>query len=182
MNVSIRRGAMAYLLLFLDVDFNISQFTIPLLPNVLGWYFLLKVIMDLQSYQPSLELLGTPCKVLMIFSLTQFVPDLLPQWGTISAVAGLVQILLTLYFHFQFLTDIGTLVLEHGVDNKPLYRCRTVLTITCTLTQMMRLWPSAWLYVPVLLVGVGAAILTATQLFKCAKAVDETKSSFDAII
>ena len=44
MSVHIKHIAIAYLIIFLDFNINLSSFTIFLLPNILGWYIILITI------------------------------------------------------------------------------------------------------------------------------------------
>ena len=102
-----RRVFWGYFFLLLDFNLNLgSDFTIPLLPNFVGWIFLWRGADILSSARPSLGLLKPFCTALGVCSLTQFLPaldSLLPGW------LSLFISMLTLYTHFQLLTDLALL-------------------------------------------------------------------------
>ncbi len=177
MSVHIKNIAIAYLIIFLDFNINLSSFTIYLLPNILGWYILLITIKKIKHKQLSLNLLNGPCNVLLIFSLFQLMPNLLNNFSNVRGILSLIEIMFLLYFHFQFLTDIGEIILSYGVDNKKVYFYRNILTITCTLTQLLRFLPNVVLFLPVLLIGIVAAILTSYQLMKAARKIENYKET-----
>ena len=177
MSVHIKHIAIAYLIIFLDFNINLSSFTIYLLPNILGWYILLITIKKIKHKQLSLNLLIGPCNVLLIFSLFQLMPNLLNNFSNLRGILSLIEIMFLLYFHFQFLTDIGEIILSYGVDNKKVYFYRNLLTITCTLTQLLRFLPNVVLFLPVLLIGIVAAILTSYQLMKAVRKIENYKET-----
>ena len=122
-----RRVFWGYFFLLLDFNLNFnSDFTIPLLPNFVGWIFLWRGADILSSARPSLGLLRPFCGALGVCSLTQFVPaldSLLPGW------LSLFISMLTLYTHFQLLTDLAALAEEMLDDGELAKRLRTSRTL-----------------------------------------------------
>ena len=122
-----RRVFWGYFFLLLDFNLNFnSTFTIPLLPNFVGWIFLWRGADILSSARPSLELLKPFCTALGVCSLTQFLPaldSLLPGW------LSLFISMLTLYTHFQLLTDLAALAEEMLDDGELAKRLRTSRTL-----------------------------------------------------
>ena len=114
-----------FLLLDFNLNFN-SAFTIPLLPNFVGWIFLWRGVDILSSARPSLGLLRPFCGVLGVYSLTQFVPSL---DGLIPGWLSLFISILTLYTHFQLLTDLAALAEEMLDDGELAKRLRTSRTL-----------------------------------------------------
>lgn len=169
MSIQLKRCAVAYMLIFLNFNFNFNNFTIAFLPDILGWFILLKVIDNLKEEQKTLELLKVPCIVLMICSLTQFVPNLLLNFTVINIFVSLAVTLFSLYFHFQFISDIGSILEKYGIDKMSLYKCRNVLTIAVTLTQLIRFWNYPWIFVPVFVIGVLAGLATTYTFYKYSK-------------
>ena len=55
----VRRMFWGFFFLLLDFNLNLNSVTIPLLPDVLGWFFLFRGIDALSPARPSLELLKT---------------------------------------------------------------------------------------------------------------------------
>ena len=122
-----RRVFWGYFFLLLDFNLNFnSAFTIPLLPNFVGWIFLWRGVDALSSARPSLELLKPFCTALGVCALTQFVPSL---DGLIPGWLSLFISILTLYTHFQLLTDLAALAEEMLDDGELAKRLRTSRTL-----------------------------------------------------
>ncbi len=122
-----RRVFWGYFFLLLDFNLNFnSDFTIPLLPNFVGWIFLWRGVDALSSARPSLELLKPFCTALGVCALTQFVPSL---DGLIPGWLNLFISILTLYTHFQLLTDLAALAQEALGEGRRVKRLRTARTL-----------------------------------------------------
>lgn len=114
-----------FLLLDFNLNFN-SAFTIPLVPNFIGWIFLWRGVDILSSARPSLGLLRPFCGVLGVYSLTQFVPALeaaAPGWLSL-----LISVMI-LYTDFQLLTDLAALAQEALGEGRRVKRLRTARTL-----------------------------------------------------
>ena len=114
-----------FLLLDFNLNFN-SDFTIPLLPNFVGWIFLWRGADILSSARLSLGLLRPFCGVLGVYSLTQFLPALE------AAVPGWLSLLISvmiLYTDFQLLTDLAALAQEALGEGRRVKRLRTARTL-----------------------------------------------------
>ena len=146
MNSKLIRGvqyaAWAYFFLYLDI--NLNRFS--LLPNAVGWYLLSRAVTALEEEHPDLRLLGPLTFPLGLWALKQYV-FLLPAWDLsqfswlLSWLALAVE-LTTLYFHFQFLTDLADIAARHagetGRDFSPaLLRARTVVTVLSTAASVL---------------------------------------------
>ena len=122
-----RRVFCGYFFLLLDFNLNLgSAVTIPLLANCVGWIFLWRGVDALAPVRPSLDLLKPFCTALGVCALTQFVPaldSLLPGW------LSLFISMLTLYTHFQLLTDLAALAEEMLGDGELAKRLRTSRTL-----------------------------------------------------
>ena len=83
------------LLLFLDFDLNFRfgfSFTLPLLPNCIGFWLVARGTRSLAADRPSLGLLGPFWLALGLWSLQQFFPGLSPHIpGALSLLAALVR-------------------------------------------------------------------------------------------
>ena len=122
-----RRIFWGYFFLLLDFNLNFnSVFTIPLLANCVGWVFLWQGVDELSPVRPSLGLLSPFCTVLGVCSLSQFVPSL---DGLIPGWLNLFISILTLYTHFQLLTDLAALTEEMLDDGELAKRLRTSRTL-----------------------------------------------------
>lgn len=130
----VRQTFWALFLLLLDFDLNLgSVFTLPLLPNCLGWWMLMKVCADGAALRPSLGLLKPFCLTLGLYDLLQFFPGV---DNYLPAVVTLLVSILTIYTYFQFFTDLAALIRETlGTEDLPrkLLRSRTVIVIATSL-------------------------------------------------
>lgn len=122
-----RRVFWGYFFLLLDFNLNFnSTFTIPLLPNFVGWIFLWRGVDALSSARPSLELLKPFCTALGVCALTQFVPSL---DGLIPGWLSLLLSVISLYTDFQLLTDLAALAQEALGEGRRVKRLRTARTL-----------------------------------------------------
>lgn len=147
MNSKLIRGvqyaAWAYFFLYLDI--NLNRFS--LLPNAVGWYLLSRAVTALEEEHPDLRLLGPLTFPLGLWALKQYA-FLLPALGPVpvllaAELAGAGGGAHTLYFHFQFLTDLAwtsppATPGETGRDFSPaLLRARTVVTVLSTAASVL---------------------------------------------
>ena len=143
MNSKLIRGvqyaAWAYFFLYLDI--NLNRFS--LLPNAVGWYLLSRAVTALEEENAALRRENA---ILKAWALKQYA-FLLPAWDLsqfswlLSWLALAVE-LTTLYFHFQFLTDLADIAARHagetGRDFSPaLLRARTVVTVLSTAASVL---------------------------------------------
>ena len=125
-----RRVFWGFFFLLLDFNLNLgSAFTIPLVPNFVGWIFLWRGADALSSARPSLGLLKPFCGALGVCALTQFVPS--PGW---PRRPGWLSLLLVrhsaLYTDFQLLTDLAALARRRwGTAAELAKRLRTARTL-----------------------------------------------------
>ena len=125
--IGTRRLFWGFFFLLLDFNLNLgSAFTIPLVPNFVGWIFLWRGADILSSARPFLGLLRPFCTALGVCALTQFVPSL---DGLIPGWLSLFISILTLYTHFQLLTDLAALAEEMLDDGELAKRLRTSRTL-----------------------------------------------------
>ena len=140
------------LLLFLDFDLNFRfgfSFTLPLLPNCIGFWLVARGTRSLAANRPSLGLLGPFWLALGLWSLQQFFPGLSPHIpGALSLLAALVR----MYADFQLFTDLAGLA-EALLPGAPLPRqlrsARTAAVLLTTLFYFQDLLLRApWLTLP----------------------------------
>lgn len=167
------RAAWGYFLLF----FNFSLGRVNLLPAFAGWLLLRSACTRLVPLRRDLALLRPLCTLLAVWNGVDWVLS----WGggglgewlfPLSVLAGVV----TLYFHYQFLTDMAALAEAHqpegdGLDRR-LRRRRTVLVVAATAASLLSAvaeqlpedvrTAAAFLLV---VVGCGAALLVMLALF-----------------
>ncbi len=144
------------LLLFLDFDLNFRfglSFTIPLLPDCLGFWLVGRGTRALAAERPSLGLLAPFWLALGLWSLRQLFPGLSPHIpGALSLLAALVR----MYADFQLFTDLAGLA-EDLLPGTPLPRqLRSARTAAVLLTTLFY-FQDLLLRAPWLTVAAGAA-------------------------
>lgn len=169
----LRRVAIAYLFLHLNVHIGINGWPIQLLPNLVGWILLYRALPALTKAKKSIGLLRPFALVLGVWSVRQLLPDFdLPRaLGVISLVFGLI----ILYFHFQFLTDLAAILSERlpegSLQPKRLIGCRNGFVVILTAMDLIPLIPDppdwlAFLLLLPLLVCVLVLLVTLWNLGK----------------
>ena len=112
----------------------------------MGWYLLSRAVTALEEEHPDLRLLGPLTFPLGLWALKQyaFLPPAwdLSQFSWLLSWLALAVELTTLYFHFQFLTDLADIAARHagetGRDFSPaLLRARTVVTVLSTAASVL---------------------------------------------
>lgn len=161
---------------FLHFDFNLGP--VSLLPRFVGWLLLLSAIASLREERRELGLL----RPLGILEALWSGGDWFLSWmgGSIGGHILFLDLLLeavTLYFHFQFLTDMAALAeryqTEEGTLARRLLHRRTVYLLTLTaiaLTgEMSKLFSWVgweWLLPGEALVGCIVAVMIMANLFE----------------
>lgn len=132
--------AWGYFLLFVNFNLNINAISINILPQFAGCLLLLSAIRRLTPERRDLALLRPLCLLLTV-------------WHSVSwafALAGirledvrlvfldLLVVAATLYFHFQFLTDIAALAEKYQSEkeHRDILRCRTYLILLLTASNV----------------------------------------------
>lgn len=128
--------AWAYVLLHLNVNLG----TLNVLPNWLGYVFMLGVLPVLGEVVPS-ALLLRPLGILLalweglLWGLAAFGGDM--KSGILSVIAAAA----SLYFHFQLLTNLAELAERYGCPEKQrILRLRTVRTLLVTVFSLPVDW------------------------------------------
>lgn len=138
---SITRAILGYI--FISLNFNIG--TINLIPAFIGYLFFLSAIKLIENSKKELSLLRIPLIILTVFSAVDWV---LAMFGisvtSISYIISIIVSVLSLYFHFQFLTNIAYIAelcqREGYTHDKTLIFFRNVKTIILTIATILGLF------------------------------------------
>ncbi len=133
----ISKAIWGYFFLYFNINFNIGEGSVSIIPSFVGYIFFLKVIDLLKDEEQELSLLRTLGIVLAVWNVVEWFADCIAynfggQWQFVTLITGLVN----LYFHFQFITNLASIARKYQQDNciydKDLLTCRTVQTILQT--------------------------------------------------
>lgn len=181
---SLSHAAWGYFLLFFNFNLN----TVDILPNFAGWLLLLSSCTQLAALRRDLALLRPLCMILAAWDGV----DWLLSWGGSGLEGRLLPLSLlvsaaSLYFHYQFLTDMAALAEAYQPQGDDLDRRlrsrRTVLVVASTAVhllsalsgQMPQNLRTAAVIGPALLACV-AALLTMSALFALRRCLREEKT------
>ena len=162
LRAAIRRIAWGYLIILLDI--NIGGLNI--LPNWLGLLLMLRALPALSQEEPSAQLLQ-PLGILLAFW------DGICWIGTLFGntvdwpIPQLLATVLSLYFHFQLLTNLANIASRYGCPQETTLRTlRTVQVVLLTVSYLVINWlESATLILLLAVVSLGVAIIICRTLF-----------------
>lgn len=136
------QAAWGYFLLLLNFNLNFNNtISINLLPSFAGALLLLSAINKLSAERRDLKLLRPLCILLVVWHLADWVLNLVGfsvsgHFLFLDLLVGVA----TLYFHFQFLTDMAALAEQYqpeGSDlNRRILNRRTALLILSTALEL----------------------------------------------
>lgn len=172
---AIKYIAWGYVLLYLDV--NLATFNI--LPDWLGFLLIFHALPALADEVPSAALLRPFAVLLAACAGIEWVLKLFG--GTISVdltIVSLIIAVVTLYFHFQLLTDLATLSEKFDCPQTAmLLRLRTVNTLIATALALPLPWERVeWLAITALLVYGAIVIWICAVLFGLKRSLTEEEN------
>lgn len=167
---AVKRIAWGYLLIHLH--FNLG--TIDLLPDWLGYWFMLSALPVLAEEVPTASLLRPFGILLTGWYAVDWVLKMLGT-GVGTGILSLLVSIVSLYFHFQLLTDLAAISEKYGCPQTARLRTlRTVQTVVCTILALPLNWvdwePLAYI---VLFAGIIAAIWIAVVLFSLRRSLED---------
>ncbi|MBQ8830495.1 MAG: hypothetical protein IJ017_02730 [Oscillospiraceae bacterium] len=140
---AVKRIAWGYVLIYLDININ----TVSILPNWLGYMFMLRALPDLSEEERSAELLkplGTAMAVWELIKWTAVMFGVSFETGTLGTVlniAGYVMAVVSMYFHFQLLTNLANAAEKYGsTRSRKILRLRTVNTVIMMILALPLPW------------------------------------------
>lgn len=172
---------------FLHFDFNLGS--VSILPRFVGWLLLLSAIDALREERRELVLL----RPLGILEALWSGGDWLLSWygsGTSGHILflDLVLAVTTLYFHFQFLTDLAALAEKYQPEESTLARrllrrrtayalLLTVISLTDALGTLLSWTEGAYVMVGEALVGCIVAVMIIMNLFELRRCFRDAPST-----
>lgn len=159
----------------LVLHLNLSIGTVNLLPDFLAYVLYLLAIHNLKGENRDFGLLIPLGTLLIGWNLAHWLLELfvISVTGTLP-ILGAMMTAVELYFGFQFFTDLALLAQQYQGEqqhlDRAICRCRNILTVTTTmmalpLEMFLQEDPLLWIQTPVLLTGLGAAVVLTVKLF-----------------
>ena len=168
---------------YLFIHFHINLGTLDILPDWLGYYWILLGIWAIGKEIESAKLLEPFAIGMIAWSGLAWIIKLLG--GTLSIpVLSLLVTAITLYLHFQLLTDIGTLADDFGCpEGNAVRKLRTVYTITHTLSVLKLLFTGSdelnWLLIVFAVLHLLVALILIFTLRELSNTITEIRTPID---
>ena len=168
--------AWAYMLMLLDINLNIGQNTLDLLPDWVGYLLLLSAIPLLEPVLRDLPLLRPFCVVLAAAEAVEWTAALLTGQLLLYRFLPVSAILtcLAMYVTFQLLTDLARLAEGEGFPAGRLRLCRDLDVVIRAILFLPLPWEE-WIALAVVLAVAGmiVCIMIAVQLFSLRRRLGE---------
>lgn len=161
----ITKAIWGFFFLYFDVNINLGNTPVSILPPFVGYILFLSAIRDLQEEERELALLRTLGVLLTVWHIVAWVAPLLSidlhkQSGLLTTIVGLIN----LYFHFQFLTNIASIATKVQPEDDALHtrllKLRTAQTVMLTGVMILSLffkgYLTVWMFISF---GVGAVYI-----------------------
>ena len=133
--------AWAYIFIYLNINLG----TLNILPAWIGYKLILSALDDIAAYAPSAVLLRNPGRFLMAWTALEWVMDIFsyaPAYGSflgsIWLIAGTATAVISIYFHFQLLTNMAEVCAFYGLEERRerFLFLRTINTILQTILSV----------------------------------------------
>ena len=136
---NLSRIAWAYVFLLIDFSMSVNDFSINVLPGWVGFLLIFLALPSVEEQEPSASLLRPLVILLGLWEVIRWVGTLVT--GSVFDIPLLTLILsaLSMYFHFQFLTNLSSIARTHGLleDSEKLLHLRTGLTLFTALVTIL---------------------------------------------
>ena len=159
-NLASAVGAVARAYIFIYLNINLG--TLDILPDWVGYLFILSAIPTLSLWEESMGLLRSIGFLLALYEGAEWIIQLFGGHADIPVVS-LIAGIIGLYFHFQLLTNMASIASEYGLTGRSenLLKLRTANTVLQTVAmltmQLSARFEAAW---PALVMAVIIVILT----------------------
>lgn len=127
-----------YGFVFLLLDFRIGRFNV--LPDWLGYLLLRESVDELGSHEPDIVLLKPLAALLAAYDAINWVLALFGTGGWIMAVEVVITVV-SIYFFYQFYTDLGNLAVRYGAPRAAWFYWLRVVQAAMTTFLMLFYYP-----------------------------------------
>ncbi len=133
---AIKKIAISYILIYLHVNISV----IDILPDWLGYFLIVSVLPVISEKEKSAQLLKPFGIAIGVWNIAEAISSLMgAEWNL--TIISLVFNVVTIYFHFQLITNIANLDIEEA-KKKRLLNLRTATVLLHTVTSLALLVPT----------------------------------------
>lgn len=167
-NLASAVGAVGRAYIFIYLNINLG--TLDILPDWVGYVFILGALPMLSLWEESMGLLRNIGILLAVYEGIEWVMKLFGSQADIPVVSLLAGII-GLYFHFQLLTDLASIASEYGLEERKvsLLKLRTANTVLQTVAmltmQLSARFEAAWPALVMVFVVVILTIMIAVSIY-----------------
>ncbi|MBR3789056.1 MAG: hypothetical protein IKJ86_03590 [Clostridia bacterium] len=133
---AIKKVAISYILIYLHINISV----IDILPDWLGYFLIVSVLPVLSQKEKSAQLLKPVGIAIGIWNIVEWVLKIAGDELNFYVIS-LVFSIITIYFHFQLITNIAALDIEE-TKKKRLLNLRTATVILHTVLSLLLLVPT----------------------------------------
>ncbi len=176
---AIKKIAISYILIYLHINISV----IDILPDWLGYFLIVSVLPILSQKEKSAQLLKPFGIAIGVWNILEAILSLMgAEWNL--TIISLVFNVVTIYFHFQLITNIANLDIEEA-KKKRLLNLRTATVLLHTVTSLALLVPTMFdidyeiysYFVMVMLIPqLVICFWISGELFKLSKALKEKEN------
>ncbi|MBQ7888285.1 MAG: hypothetical protein IJ356_00845 [Erysipelotrichaceae bacterium] len=163
---ALNKIAKAYLFIYLNFNLNFGSVSINFIPSWLGYLWIHQTIQTLKEKQKTLTLLEPLCFALMIYHGIDWCLNILGL-SFHSDIISLFSEIISLYFHFQFLTDLAEITASYECPStQKLLQLRTIRTVLLTIPALPLPWKQiTWSIILIVLIYIIVIVATCSTLF-----------------
>lgn len=133
---AIKKIAISYILIYVHVNISV----IDILPDWLGYFLIVSVLPVISEKEKSAQLLKPFGIAIGVWNILETILSLMgAEWNL--TIISLVFNVVTIYFHFQLITNIANLDIEEA-KKKKLLNLRTATVLLHTVTSLALLVPT----------------------------------------
>lgn len=164
-----------YLFIFLDFNFNFNAHTLALIPDFIGFYFMVKGLKELASQSQRFTKVQPLAVGMGVYTAVLFIMDLLGMgMGTLSWVLGLVSLAISLYISYTIILGIQDIETTRDAD---LYSQKLKSTWMGMVITHVASYLFVWVPALALISVIAAFVLAIVYLF----AFRNTKNAYEAL-
>ena len=167
-NLASAVGAVGRAYIFIYLNINLG--TLDILPDWVGYLFILSAIPTLSLWEESMGLLRSIGFLLAIYEGAEWIIQLFGGHADIPVVS-LIAGIIGLYFHFQLLTNMASIASEYRLPGRSenLLKLRTANTVLQTIAmltmQLSACFEAAWPALVMVFVVVILTIMIAVSIY-----------------
>ncbi len=190
-NISKSISKIAWGFIFVLIHINIG--TVDILPDFVGYIFMLSAINELTAESKTISQLKPFGMILAVWNTVTWILKIFSYGITVLTFINILGVIINIYFTFRLLTECSMIAKKYQAENealdKKIIRNRNIFTVTITLCEIISHFTfvifgyeqDAMLYMSLILgfVALIVMLMTVSALFSLSKAIRERPAETD---